>query len=158
MLFISHRGNLTGKRPNDENHPHYIDLAINKTYYVEVDLWVENDNFYLGHDHPQYKVSLSWLTDRKKWLFIHLKQPSVPKQFKEENLCYFFHQKDDMTVTSNGIGWLYPKYFYPPGGVAVLPEIYNPPIENLVKCIGVCSDEITYFEEIITKYLTKSTK
>lgn len=54
-MLISHRGNLNGP-DSRENHPDYIDTAIESGYQVEIDLRFDG-NFYLGHDDPQYKVS-----------------------------------------------------------------------------------------------------
>jgi hypothetical protein len=39
MILIAHRGNLDGPNPSMENHPDYIDAAINAGFHVEVDLW-----------------------------------------------------------------------------------------------------------------------
>jgi hypothetical protein len=55
MILISHRGNISGPNPEQENHPDYIWAAIQAGYDVEVDVWFENGKFMLGHDEPQYE-------------------------------------------------------------------------------------------------------
>ena len=54
MIFISHRGNLTGKNPEMENKPSYISDALNQGYHCEVDVWFVDNKFMLGHDEPKY--------------------------------------------------------------------------------------------------------
>jgi hypothetical protein len=73
MILISHRGNIDGKKPHFENSPSYIDEAIELGYDVEVDLWLVNDKFYLGHDEPQYEIDFKWIEDRDDRLWVHCK-------------------------------------------------------------------------------------
>ena len=63
MILISHRGNIDGKILETENHPDYIDKAISLGYDVEIDIWMVNGVFFLGHDEPQYKIILDWLSE-----------------------------------------------------------------------------------------------
>ena len=49
-----------------ENTPDYIDEAISLGYDVEIDIWKDEDGFYLGHDEPTYPINLEWLVERKK--------------------------------------------------------------------------------------------
>ena len=53
MILISHRGNLDGPTPKEENRIEYIENALGEGYQVEVDVWWW-DGFYLGHDEPEY--------------------------------------------------------------------------------------------------------
>jgi hypothetical protein len=61
--FISHRGNTNGPIPELENKPSYILETISKGFDVEIDVRYNKDieEFWLGHDKPQYKVDLSFL-------------------------------------------------------------------------------------------------
>ena len=43
MILISHRGNLEGKQPEQENNPLYIYNALNKGYEVEIDVWYKDN-------------------------------------------------------------------------------------------------------------------
>ena len=57
MRLISHRGNIKGPNPDQENRPWYIDEAILQGFDVEVDVWLVDDEIVLGHDFPQYYVT-----------------------------------------------------------------------------------------------------
>ena len=48
MKIISHRGNLSGPDPKQENKPSQIINAIQKGYEVEIDVWFKDKKFYLG--------------------------------------------------------------------------------------------------------------
>jgi len=150
--YISHRGNINGKNELLENNLDYIDIALNKGYDVEIDLWIDNDGFYLGHDAPTYPVTLNWLVERSLKLWVHckdLKTIEELKRLEDENglrsINYFFHESDDTTITSHGVLWVYPGKQPIKYSIAVLPEINN---DDVSKCYGICSDIIeTYKNE-----------
>ena len=50
MIFIAHRGNLSGPQPENENKLAYIQAALDKGFSVEVDVidFDEHDTFTLG--------------------------------------------------------------------------------------------------------------
>ena len=58
MKIISHRGNLNGPKLELENTKEYIDIAIENNFDVEIDLWNVKNEYFLGHDKADYKVSL----------------------------------------------------------------------------------------------------
>jgi hypothetical protein len=60
-----------------------------------------------------------------------------------KKLNYFWHDKDDMTLTSHGYAWVYPGKQPVKNSIAVLPEINN---EKTDGCIGVCSDIIESYK------------
>ena len=92
LILISHRGNLDGKQPHKENHPNYIQEAINKGYDVEVDFWYHEDKFWLGHDEPQHEVELQWVVDRVFKLWIHCKDLKTLEKLKQlENQGFEFN-------------------------------------------------------------------
>ena len=66
MKIISHRGNISGPDLKNENLPSYIDKALQQGLDVEIDLRKIKNKFFLGHDNPDYQVSLDWLDKRKK--------------------------------------------------------------------------------------------
>ena len=105
MIFISHRGNINGINKKLENSPKDINNAINKGYDVEVDVWY-TDNFYLGHDKPEYKISKSFLENKNLWC--HAKNLKALEKLQKLKTKYFWHQEDDYTLTSNGYIWTYP--------------------------------------------------
>ena len=142
MFLISHRGNINGRFESYENEPTYIDLAISKGYDVEVDVWYKDGLLWLGHDNPDYGVDFRWFRDRISKLWIHCKNIEALLYFKEcgYNMNYFWHQEDDVTITSIGFFWTYPGKRLTNNSIAVMPEIKE--FENLEISLGFCSDYI----------------
>ena len=65
VKIISHRGNINGPRRELENKPRYINQALELGYDVEIDVWWKEDEFWLGHDEPQFKVNRQFLQNDK---------------------------------------------------------------------------------------------
>jgi hypothetical protein len=145
MILISHRGNINGRLESWENEPTYIDLAIKKGYDVEIDVWYKDNLFWLGHDEPQYSIDFRWLCDRIDKLWVHCKNIDSMICLKESGypINYFWHQEDDLTLTSLSYIWVYPGKQPIKNSVAVIPELYN---DDTSKCIGICSDYIERFK------------
>ena len=124
---ISHRGNIDGPNPENENKPSYILDAIVKGYEVEVDFWFSNNKFYLGHDEPQYDIPIEWLENNYRKLWIHCKNVDAISKLHELDrggfyLNYFWHENDKVTLTSQGYIWAYPGVECS-NGIAVMPEL-----------------------------------
>jgi hypothetical protein len=109
MKIISHRGNINGPVLENENRPSYIDSAIKLGYDVEVDLRFIDDEFWLGHDNPQYKIEIGWMELRKEYIWYHCKDiesalelTKIDKKFK-----FFCHKNDDYIITSTGKLWVH---------------------------------------------------
>ena len=150
MKLISHRGNINGENPQLENTPDYIDKALLLGYDVEIDIWKDEDGFYLGHDEPTYPVELDWLVERSLKLWVHCKDLKTIEELKRleyengiNSIHYFFHNTDDTTITSQGKLWVYPGNQPIVHSIAVMPEINN---DNLDDCIGICSDYINDYK------------
>jgi hypothetical protein len=142
MQLISHRGNIDGISKL-ENQPDYIDSAIELGYDVEVDIWYIGGKIYLGHDLGQYQIDINWLNERSDKLWIHCKNHPALELMCETNLHYFWHDEDDVTITSKGIIWVHPKIKPLEKGIAVLPERHNWPVGD---CLGICSDYIKQYK------------
>jgi glycerophosphoryl diester phosphodiesterase len=152
MKIISHRGNLTGSNPIRENSIDYVEEAISEGFDVEVDVRVEDHQFYLGHDDPQYYIPMSWLVKWKDKLWIHCKNlraldvlSSSPVDFN-----YFWHEKDKYTLTSKGIGWVLVGEYPYSKSIIVLPEftdLYSYSPEYIKKSYGICTDIPIYYKE-----------
>ena len=58
MILISHRGNINGKNINQENHPDYVQAALDKEYDVEIikNEYVLYENINLFPSQPLLKV------------------------------------------------------------------------------------------------------
>ena len=146
MILISHRGNINGRIEEAENRPDYIDDTIKLGYDVEVDIWVIEGVFYLGHDEPQYGITLDWLNKRKDRLWIHCKNIEAVEFFNLlfETYNYFWHQEDTVTLTSKNFIWAYPGKQPINRSIAVMPELLN---DNVDSCIGICSDYIQNYKQ-----------
>ena len=155
MRLISHRGNIDGKNLQLENNPKYVNTARAKGYDVEVDLWYCDGFFWLGHDEPQYEVTLNWLSKRSGSLWIHCKDLKTIEELKHleitmgfKKLNYFYHNTDDITLTSHGDIWAYPGKQPIRNSIAVQPELHD---DDTSECYGICSDNIKNYTDDIFK-------
>jgi hypothetical protein len=148
MILISHRGNINGKFESWENEPTYIDKAISEGYDVEIDVWFVNNVLYLGHDKPEYGVDFRWFRDRVLHIWIHCKNIESLNYFKEINydFNYFWHQNDDVTITSKGYFWTYPGKTLTKNSIACMPETEN--FQDIEKAYGICSDYIEKYKNL----------
>jgi len=143
MILISHRGNILGSQPGLENMPEYIQDTLDKGYDVEVDVWYANNELYLGHDNPQYKIDISFLMDSRLWC--HAKNIEALNYMLEYDIHCFWHQEDDYSLTSKGIIWAYPNKPIFKKTICVLPEKHNQDISDEV--YGICSDNILNYKK-----------
>lgn len=145
MLIISHRGNLFGKNKKLENNPDHILNVIEMGFDVEVDIWMISDQFYLGHDYPEYKIKKCFLNNKNIWF--HAKNIQSLEYMISQSINCFWHENDKFTITSFGKIWCYPN-FYSQEGILVLKDFELPN----KKCYGVCTD---YPVLVKKKYGTK---
>ena len=146
MIYISHRGNLNGPDPKNENTLKSIEECINKGFQVEVDVWFENNYFYLGHDSPNIKLNSELFKNDNIWF--HLKNTNAMQEInKYSPKNFFWHENDICTLTSSGKIWLFPKnYINSPKAIFVLPELSKNKMEfNKYKCFGICTDFVNFY-------------
>jgi len=142
--LISHRGNIWGPYPSKENHPDYIQAALDRGYEVEIDVWSTPDGMYLGHDEPQYRVDYSFLTIPGLWC--HAKNfQAFGALINTQKINCFWHQEDQYTLTSHGWIWAYPGQPGNKRSIAVMPEKQQVDVTIFG---GICSD-------VIEDYLAK---
>jgi hypothetical protein len=146
MKFISHRGNLNGPIEEYENHPEYILEALKKGFNVEIDVRVKNDTFYLGHDFPKYKINKKFLINNKLWC--HAKDLETINKLDKLKCHFFWHQEDDVTITSQGYFWTYPGKKLFKKSICVLPEKST---YKKFECYGICSDYILKYKKKIKR-------
>ena len=145
MIFISHRGNMTGINPKRENEPLYIVEALEKGFDVEIDVWYKKGQFYLGHDEPQYKVKREFLQNRKLWC--HAKNiDAFYHMVDDEKIHCFSHDKDEVALTSKGYFWSLSNTKITDKSISVMPSDYLDLPKNIA---GVCSDNIGYYRDAI---------
>jgi hypothetical protein len=140
MIYISHRGNLLGD--GDENSPDQIDEAIKKGFDVEIDVRAMDGKLWLGHDEPTHQVPMSFFFDRQDKLWCHAKDIEACAILLESGLHTFFHNVDDVTLTSKGFMWTFPQKTLTPFSIMVHPEQdYDDQLKR-IKPAGICSDFI----------------
>lgn len=151
MRLIAHRGNLHGPDIQSENDPDYIDEAIGLGYDVEVDLWLFDNELFLGHDLWQYEINGKWLVDRMDKLWIHCKNVDALDRCLKLGLHCFSHDTDEATLTSKGYIWAYPgSEIYSQRCVIVLPEVQEKYLDFEVPStfFGMCSDYVETIEVV----------
>ena len=148
MKFIAHRGNLTGRVPERENAPDYIDEAIAAGFDVEIDVWRIDNKYWLGHDEDQYEVDIHWLLDRAENLWCHAKNiDALHDLIHYPKLNVFWHQEDDYTLTTHNYIWTYPgceiKQFTYKQVILLFDWTYD---DIKIPHGGICSDEIILYK------------
>jgi len=152
MRIISHRGNLNGPSEG-ENSVSNIIKAIELGFDVEVDVSVENNQIWLGHDKPEYLVSKSFLIDNRFRLWLHLKNFEAMEFFMENlpHLNFFWHQEDDYTLTSTKKIWTYPGKEVCKNSVIVALDPIDIFLYYKKDIKGICTDYPEYLKKEIDK-------
>ena len=145
MIIIAHRGLTHGPDPLLENHPHQVQQLLNHKWHVEIDVRYQDHDWYLGHDHAQYKVDLSFLLQPKLW--IHVKDALASSHMHmistaHNQINYFWHESDARVLTSKGYWWTQPGHELVKNSVAVMPETHVSNIQDCKTwpCVAVCTD------------------
>lgn len=179
MRLIAHRGNISGPKPEFENNPEYIVQALDKGFDVEIDVWIDKTfeksydettikalrvleydseiellktGLFLGHKHPTYKVSKQFFYNPNIWC--HLKDIEAVQYFQKNlpNTNWFWHENDQLTLTSKGYVWGYQKLIIP-NSVVVMPDYLN--IISMIiagfRFTGICADNILEIKEVLEK-------
>jgi len=145
--FIAHRGNLRGPLHAEENAPDVLDRRDEEGIAVECDVWYRAGQLWLGHDMPQYKITLGWLAASPRRL-IHEKDGTTFEYLLAENgkralgLHIFYHTNEDYALTNKGIVIDHPNAPILEGSLCMMPEMTNPPYCPMEreKLFFLCSD------------------
>jgi len=138
MILISHRGNIEGPNTDRENSTDYIEEALKLGFDVEIDVWCNKDIWYLGHDSPKYKIKFSYLKNQRFWC--HAKNiEALERMTSCSDIHSFWHQEDDVTLTSRNFLWTYPGKPLTSNSICVKPELACETPKNV---LGICSDYI----------------
>ena len=138
--IISHRGNLIGSDPLNENRPEFVDAAISKGFDVEIDVWQLPNGWFLGHDEPEYKIDFSFIASRADTLWCHAKNFESLNAMLGAGVTCFWHENDRVTLTSNGFMWTYPGHQLTNKSICLIPERFAASSQNLIDCYGICTD------------------
>jgi hypothetical protein len=144
MIYIAHRGNLNGPNPSQENNPVYIREALGAGWDAEVDVWLLETSWWLGHDKPTYRVESSFF--RNKGLWCHAKNvEALEKLVALPWVNCFWHQNDDCVVTSKKFIWTFPGKSLTSKSIAVMPEAAKGWVINEVA--GICTDYVEKYQK-----------
>jgi len=150
MKLIAHRGHTDGIISGEDNKPEYILRALESGFDVEVDVWYDNNQFWLGHDKPQYKVSEGFLEHPSLWC--HAKNiQALYVMDKNYHIHCFWHQEDDVTLTSRGFFWTYPGKQLTKKSILLAPDLDSKkyePIRLIDDCFGICSNYVERYKGI----------
>jgi hypothetical protein len=146
-VLISHRGNVDCATHPDENKQEYIQKAINLGYDVEVDVRLVEGKLFLGHDGPDYEVTLPWLVDRKDYLWIHTKNFAALSYLIDLNLRIFYHSKEDHVVINN-CNFIWSHNLDEADENSIIPLLGLSDISNFERrdVYGICSDYVSTLE------------
>ena len=141
MILISHRGNVNGREPSLENGDKYCQEAIDEGYNVEIDVHWYEGIFWTGHDRPQYRVNTDFL--KKKEVWCHAKDIEALYHLQKIEAHCFFHQSDNVTLTSKGYIWTNPLHKLTDNSICVLPELQR---VDYTEAAGLCSDFVERYK------------
>ena len=136
MIIISHRGNVEGPNPDRENREETIAAAIAEGFDCEIDVWLVNGTYYLGHDYPETAIEFEFLEFFSEHLWIHCKHLDSLVALRSRFNC-FYHNKDIYTLTSRGHIWGNINSPCHPQAIQVMPEksgVFS------LNCYGICTD------------------
>ena len=138
VLGLGNIGALAAKPVMEGKAGLFKTFAGINVFDIEIDVWWVDNEFWLGHDNPQYPIEENYLENPKFWC--HAKNiEGLYKMLNNNKIHCFFHQEDDVTLTSKGYIWTYPNKQLTDKSIAVLPKT----IDKNLKCFGVCTDEVT---------------
>jgi len=139
MKLIAHRGLFDGPDVELENHPDQIQAALDLGFDCEIDVWLVDGQYFLGHDRPTYPVNRSYLENDRFW--VHCKNIEALEHCP--NINKFWHDVDSYTLTDSGYIWAYPGRPLSQSSISVLPERHLPKgIAEEGTYSGICSDYV----------------
>ena len=148
MIRIAHRGNYKGKDVFRENTISYIEEAITNNFDVEIDVWLIDHKWYLGHNIPREEIDLSFLERSQIWTHAKDLQGYI-SLYNNPKAHVFWHNKDDFVFTSKGIKWANTD-IVTNDGIMVMPGVdsFFDIHTGIVRPLGVCCDDFTMFDGI----------
>ncbi len=113
MFLIAHRANTNGPDPENENTIEAVNRCLGKQLSVEIDVTLEHDKFFLGHDelNPEDVVNIEQLVDSRIW--VHSKTVETFEVLTQHSGIQTFYQaNDNVSLTSNGYLWCHSAYAF----------------------------------------------
>lgn len=112
---------------------------------VEIDVWLRDGRPFLGHDGPRTPVDVSTLLDERVWC--HAKAPDALDFLLSIGSHCFFHEGDEVTLTSRGVILTLVGRVPIPSSICMLPEARY--VDRLPDCAGICSDYAEKFRDML---------
>ena len=142
MKYIAHRGLFNGPNSELENRIDQLEAALAAGFDLEIDLRWHEGMCWLGHDAPTYPIGPGWLAKNRERLWIHAKNIAALDMLFNTDLNYFYHDQDDVTITSRGEFWTYPGRELTRNSIMLMPEWQDESLKNAfnIHCVGICSD------------------
>jgi hypothetical protein len=114
---------------------------------VEVDVWAVDGRPFLGHDVPRVQVGLDLLIDNRMWC--HAKTPDTLDFLLSIGSHCFFHNSDEVTLTSRGIILTLVGKTPIRNSICMLPEAVT--LNAIPDCAGICSDYAESFKDMLNQ-------
>ena len=146
LKLIAHRGNINGPDPR-ENTYNYMYNAWGAGYDIEVDLHGHRGLLYFGHDEPGEVANTNFIQQEGVWC--HAKNLEAVELLERMRVHYFWHQTDDITITSKGYYWCYPGIMYKNNKSIWLDFGDHTFPDDLSGIHGICSDYLTKYKNNI---------
>lgn len=126
-IQVAHRGLVNGPNRTIENN---IDTILHRSengLYSEIDVWLINGNWFIGHDSPSAEFPVDILFKYGTYLWIHAKNKDAFEAlvlFRKEgrDLCIFWHTTEDYCFTTNMDVIVYPGKKLVKNCVFMMPE------------------------------------
>ena len=124
------------------------------------------DGIYLGHDNPNYKIDIDFITKNKDRFILHVKSFHSESDFVIKSLSKiykiahcFSHEEDNFTITNRGWIWSHPEMGFIPNSIFVLPEKFvslnSREFMNKIYLLkGICTDFPLEINQIL--YMAKN--
>ncbi len=144
-LHICHRGNLNGPVKEMENNFGVLIQRSLRGMDVEIDVWYQEGQLWLGHDKPEYKITLDWLANCKRRL-IHCKDGKTLEYLTLESgkrgldLHLFYHTYEHYAITTKKHILCCPGQPLLQGSLCMMPEMASYTEDEKRKCFSICSD------------------
>ena len=143
MHLIAHKGLLHGPNPDIENSPDQVEYALSGGYGVKVDVWLIEQQWFLGQLRPVYKVPSTFIRQSGLWLQCR-NYAALDGVARMSRRNYFWHDADSYTLTSKGFIWAFPSQPISELAICVMPEWEDETFSNIgdITCAGFCSEYI----------------
>lgn len=138
MLYISNRGNLAGKKPDEENSLEYLYTAMNAGYCVNTDLWVIRGRSVTGVEEPTQAINLDNFS--KDRLLIRARNLPALLFLLENGYHCYWRESDNIVLTNKSFVLSFNNSLVPKS-IVMNPE--DNPIYDWSDYLGVCSDFIS---------------